>query len=167
MLAAPVVWGEFADEAAVQAAMARLEADGMFRREEVLIRWPGEAAAEAPVGPPDEDPKGADARNQRQLYVGAAMAATGVLAAGAVVASGGAALPAAAAAAAAGATGAAGEAIGASLDPASTGNPPAGAEAEGPLLGLRARTAEGRQRAEAFLRARGARRIHVQETRAG
>lgn len=171
-LAAPLVWGEFADEAALQAAVSRLGSDGMPRREEALIRRPGETAVESPVGPPDEDPKGADARNQRELHVGTAMAATGMLAAGAVVASGGAALPAAAAAAAAAAaTGAVGEAVGASLDPASAGNPPAGAEAEaeakGPTLGLQVMTPEQHQQAEEFLRRCGARRIWVQETRAG
>jgi len=171
-LAVPIVWGEYADEPALRAAVGRLDADGMPRREEALIRRPGELVAETLVRPPDDDPKGADARNQRQLHVGAAMAATGMLAAGAVVASGGAALPAAAAAvAAAGATGVAGEAVGKALDPASTGNPPPGvgaeARADGPMLGLRTATAESQEQAKRFLRESGAERIWVQETRAG
>jgi hypothetical protein len=167
-LAVPVVWGEFADVAALQAAVARLDEEEAFHRRQARTRAP-EAA---PIEPPDEDPRGASARTQRQLGVGTAMAATGMLAAGAVIATGGAVLPAAAAAAlAAGATGAAGELVGTSLEPASTGNPPpdakAAAEAKGPMLGLRAATAELHERAERFLRESGAVRVWVQEARAG
>ncbi|GGG49983.1 hypothetical protein GCM10010964_41570 [Caldovatus sediminis] len=165
-LTVPVVWGEFADAATLPAAAARLDEEEAFHRRQARTRAP-EAA---PIEPPDEDPRGASARTQRQLGVGTAMAATGMLAAGAVIATGGAVLPAAAALAA-GATGAAGEVVGTSLEPASTGNPPPGvkaaAEAQGPMLGLRAATAELRERAERFLRESGAVRVWVQEARAG
>ncbi len=175
-LAAPIVWGEFADRPALDRAVSRLEADGLIGRGDLAAAgWRVPADNEGQVPPPDVKPLQADARNQRQLHVGMAMAAASMAAAGVVIATGGAALPAAAAAVAAGgATGIAGEAAGKALEPTSTGNPPeegraaaAARATSGPALGLHAETAAKRSRAEEFLRACGARRIWMQETRAG
>ncbi len=118
---------------------------------------------------PDEHPAETGRRNVRQNLVGMAMAGSAMAAAGLVIATGGAALPAVAAAAAAGvASGAAGEAIGAAADPGTeSGAPPVPPAANGPLIGLQAPDDEARTRAEAALRAAGARRIFVQERRRG
>jgi hypothetical protein len=171
-LAAPIVWGEFADRAALDRAVERIEAEGSFRRGDEVGPGarPGPADNAQQVAPPDEDPLGADARNRRQLGVGLATAATSMAAAGIVIATGGAALPAVAAAAAAGgATAAAGEAVGVATDPASSGNPADASRPvmSGPAVGLRADTAERRSKAEELLRACGAGRVWAQETRAG
>lgn len=191
-LAVPVVWGEFENEAARDNAMARLRAAGARQPDEApgadeAGRAGGRAAPAASVGGiappveaanaeqvplPDEDPKGADLRNQRQLHVGTAMAATSMAAAGLVIATGGAALPAVAAAAAAGAaTAAVGEPLATAVTPqagqpraADAVDPP---RAEGPVIGLQAPDAAARDRAERLLREVGARRVFVQETRAG
>lgn len=175
-LAAPVVWGEFESEAAREAALARLrEAGARDQRATPApkaggIAPPEAAANEDQVEPPDEHPKEADRRNQRQLGVGTAMAATSMAAAGLVIATGGTALPAVAAAAAAGAaTAAVGEPVADALTPQSGGkerelDPP---RADGPVIGLQAPDAATRERAEQLLREAGARRVFVQETRAG
>jgi hypothetical protein len=174
-LAVPVVWGEFADEAARDNAVARLRAGGA--RDASMPAAPADAAAtpepaanEGQVPPPDVDPKGADLRNQRQLQVGTAMASTSMLAAGIVIATGGGALPAVAAAAAAGAvTAAVGEPVASAIaSPGSSApqamDPP---RADGPVIGLQAPDEETRARAEQLLREAGARRVFLQETRAG
>ena len=166
----PVVWGEFADEAARLVAVQRLRAAGAQEEH------PGSAAAEGSqaLAPPDDHPQEADLRNLRQLGVGIAMAAGSMAAAGLVIASGGALLPAVAAAALAGtALGAAGEAVATvaapvrpdetSRTPLSPENTPQGAAAHGPLIGLRAPNGGMRERAEALLRDAGARRIFVQD----
>ena len=164
-----VVWGEFADEAAREAALARLKAEGARDAGTAAdATAPVRAANEDQVAPPDEDPEGADIRNQRQLQVGTAMASTSMLAAGLVIASGGAALPAVAAAVAAGAaTAAIGEpvanAIASPSTPAAPSMPPA--HATGPVIGLTAPDADAREQAERALREMGARRIFVQERR--
>ncbi|WP_372616918.1 hypothetical protein [Falsiroseomonas sp.] len=176
-LAVPIVWGEFADEAARDAALRRLREAGAMEPEQTPaagsggVAPPRAAANEDQVAPPDEHPRQADRRNQRQLHVGTAMAATSMAAAGIVIATGGAALPAVAAAAAAGAaTAAVGEPVADALTPQS-GQPKQKEvdlpRAEGPVIGLQAPDAETRARAEALLREAGARRVFVQETRAG
>jgi hypothetical protein len=176
-LAVPVVWGEFADEAARDAAAAQLRAAGATDTDNPPVEQQGgvappkEAVNEGQVDPPDEHPKGADQRNQRQLKVGTAMAATSMAAAGLVIATGGAALPAFAAAVAAGAaTAAVGEPIAQATNPQSDEpwqvEPPVPpARLTGPVLGLQAPDAETRTRAESLLREVGASRILVQETR--
>jgi hypothetical protein len=175
-LPVPVVWGEFESEAAREAAMARLRAAGAHDPGDAAristggIAPPAHAANEDQVPPPDEHPKEADRRNQRQLHVGTAMAATSMAAAGLVIATGGAALPAVAAAVAAGAaTAAVGEPVADALTPQSGQaerqvDPP---RADGPVIGLQAPDAETRSRAEQLLREAGARRVFLQETRAG
>ncbi len=188
-LAVPVVWGEFADEADREAALAKLREHGahdpgMPGRDEAGRAGgsavPGQtvggaappvvAANQGQVPAPDTDAKGADIRNQRQLHVGTAMASTSMLAAGIVIATGGTALPAIAAAAAAGAaTAALGEPVANALAPQSADreqkvDPPV---AQGPVIGLQAPDAETRARAEQLLREVGAKRVFVQETRAG
>lgn len=177
-LAVPVVWGEFESEAARDAARARLQEAGAREQglETAPSTMPGPGAADnaAQVDVPDENPKQADARNQRQLHVGTASAATSMAAAGIVIATGGAALPAVAAAAAAGlGTAAVGTAVGTSLSPGPDG-PRTGGEApmepvgmDGPVIGLQAPDAATRERAERLLREAGAQRIHVQETTTG
>jgi hypothetical protein len=178
-LAVPVVWGEFADEAARDAAALRLREAGARDAGSTPaapaggVMPPRRAANEGQVDAPDEHPKEADIRNQRQLHVGTTMAATSMAAAGLVIATGGAVLPAVAAAAAAGAvTAAVGEPIADALTPQSTQKtdeerPAPPARLDGPVLGLQAPDAETRARAESLLREVGARRILVQETRAG
>lgn len=164
-LAVPVVWGEFADEATRDAAIARLRDAGT--RDEV--GGTEEAQPEAPavndhLDPPDEHPGESNRRNQRQLGVGTAMAATSMAAAGLVIASGGALLPAVAAAAAAGAgTGAVGEAVANAMTPAEPDAHAPPPDATGPVIGLRAPDDTARREAEAALRAAGARRVFVQE----
>jgi hypothetical protein len=154
--AAPVVWGEFASDAARDAAIAELRAEGARRQQPTTD-------TDRPVNPPDEDSEGADLRNRRQLGVGMSMAATAMGAAGLVIASGGALLPAVAAAAAAGAgAGIAGEAVAAAVtddDAVETRLPPN----DGPLIGLRAPDEATRHAAEAALRELGAIRIIVDE----
>ncbi|WP_137179289.1 hypothetical protein [Roseomonas sp. AR75] len=177
-LAVPVVWGEFSDEAARDAAAVQLreagarDSAGKPAAQEGGVAPPKRAVNEDQVDPPDEHPKAADQRNQRQLHVGTAMAATSMAAAGLVIATGGAALPAFAAAVAAGAaTAAVGEPLADATAPQSSQreteahDPPA--RLHGPVLGLQAPDPETRARAERLLREAGARRIHVQETRAG
>lgn len=164
-LAVPIVWGEFASEAARDAAIARLREGGV--EDEV-----GETGAATPESPatnnkldaPDDHPQESNRRNQRQLGVGTAMAATSMAAAGLVIASGGALLPAVAAAAAAGVgTGAAGEALASAVTPATDEATVAPPTASGPVIGLRARDDEARRGAEAMLRELGASRVFVQE----
>lgn len=171
-LAVPIVWGEFADEAARDQAMARLREAGA--REQGVEPAPSTApapgkAANVQVDVPDEHPKQADARNQRQLHVGTAMASTAMAAAGLVIATGGATLPAIAAAAAAGlGTGAVGEAVVGAASPGEDKPKPVDPPAtEGPVIGLQAPDATARERAEQLLREFGAKRVFVQETRAG
>jgi hypothetical protein len=163
--AVPVVWGEFENEAARDAAIARLRADGA--RDEVgstQAATPEQPAMNDQVDPPDEHPEQADRRNQRQLGVGTAMAATSMAAAGIVIASGGALLPAVAAAAAAGVgTGAVGEAVANSVAPRDEEPHAPPPEAQGPVIGLRAPDATARAQAEQALHAVGARRVFVQE----
>ena len=178
-LAVPVVWGEFESEAARDKAMARLRGAGALHHAEGPgmdeaghaggVTPPVAAANQGQVDAPDEHPEQADRRNLRQNAVGMAMAGSAMAAAGIVIATGGAALPAMVAAAAAGmGAGAVGEAVGNAVSPGGEGRakapPPV---AEGPLIGLRAPDAETRGRAERLLREAGARRILVQETRAG
>jgi hypothetical protein len=168
----PVVWGEFADEAARDAAALRLREAGA-RDAASSPAAPRQRAANAgQVDVPDEHPREADIRNQRQLHVGTTMAATSMAAAGLVIATGGAALPAIAAAAVAGAvTAAVGEPIADSLASQATGKhedgPAPPSRLEGPVLGLLAPDAQTRARAETLLREAGAQRILVQETPAG
>jgi len=173
-LPVPIVWGEFADEAARDAALARLRAegarDGPAPAPAKAAVPPERAVNEGQVDPPDVNPEGADRRNQRQLEVGTAMASTSMLAAGLVIASGGAALPAALAAVAAGAaTAAVGEPLASAISPTppSTSGPVDPPLADGPVIGLRAPDAQARQQAEHALRETGARRVFVQETHAG
>ncbi|MBU8544024.1 MULTISPECIES: hypothetical protein [Roseomonadaceae] len=152
----PVVWGEFASDAARDAAIAHLKADGAKRQTPTTD-------TDRPVSPPDENPEEADLRNRRQLGVGMSMAATAMGAAGLVIASGGALLPAVAAAAAAGAgAGLAGEAVaGAVTEDQQEGArlPPSDA----PLIGLRAPDEATRHAAEAALRDAGAINIIIDE----
>jgi hypothetical protein len=169
--AVPVVWGEFADVAARDAAALRLREAGA-RDADAPSAGPQRAANAGQVDPPDEHPREADIRNQRQLHVGTTMAATSMAAAGLVIATGGAALPAIAAAAAAGAvTAAVGEPIADQLASQATEQPekdrPAPApRPEGPVLGLHAPDDQTRAQAETLLREAGALRIVVQEARA-
>ncbi|WP_165943334.1 hypothetical protein [Roseicella aquatilis] len=169
-LASPVVWGEFAERAALDRAAERLKAESWFQQAQASAGegTPGHADNDQVIMP-DEDPKGADRRNLRQNFVGTATAATSMAAAGLVIATGGAALPAVAAAAAAGGvTLAAGEAAGAAVPRTGTGREPEQkVVSEGPALGIAAATQEVRQQAEAFLQQAGAKRVWVQETPAG
>jgi hypothetical protein len=171
-LPVPVVWGEFENEAARDAAMAQLRASGaqdhgMGAAPSHVAVTPEHASNENQVPAPDENPKGADSRNLRQNAVGIAMASTAMAAAGIVIATGGAALPAVAAAAAAGGvTGVAGEAIGNAMAPKHESEGVQPPLADGPVIGLQAPDAETRQRAEQLLREAGARRVFVQERRA-
>ncbi len=175
-LAVPVVWGEFESGIARDNALSRLRAAGARDHEgpapaTTTMTPPVEASNEGQVGPADEHPEQADRRNLRQNAVGIAMAGSAMAAAGIVIATGGAALPAIAAAAATGAgVGAVGETIGnvtagGTTDSGGGLTPPA--TAEGPVIGLQAPDQESRERAERLLREAGARRIFVQETRAG
>lgn len=163
--AVPVVWGEFENEAARDAAIARLRGAGA--QDEVggtEAATPEAPATNETVDPPDEHPEESNRRNQRQLGVGTAMAATSMAAAGIVIASGGALLPAVVAAAAAGAgTGAVGEAVASAVTPDTPDTTVAPPEASGPVIGLRAPDAAARESAEAALHAVGARRVFVQE----
>jgi hypothetical protein len=162
--AGSIVWGEFADRAALDRAVERLPAEEWFRQ-----AHGGRAGAPADntqVDPPDTDPEGANRRNLRQNFVGIGTAATSMLAAGAVIATGGAALPAVAAAAAAGtATAAVGEAMGTALpvDRGAAGS----VQSAGPALGIRAETDDARSAAEGFLKASGARRVWLDPGAAG
>lgn len=177
-LAVPIVWGEFADAAGRDAAAERLRAAGAHDPAHAAdaaaggVTEPRPAANEGQVSPPDEHPKQADRRTQRQLHVGTAMAATSMAAAGLVISTGGAVLPAVAAAAAAGAvTAAVGKPLADAVTPQSAEKPQAAhappPRAGGPVLGLQAPDADTRARAEQLLREVGARRVFVQETRAG
>lgn len=165
----PIVWGEFADDAARATALRQLESAGLVSEDTADIHH-GEAADNADqVDAPDQHPKEADVRNKRQLHVGTAMAATSMAAAGLVIATGGAALPAVAAAAAAGAaTAAVGETA---VTAAETGMERSKADTtpeptpEGPVIGLRVVSEGAEERAEALLREAGARRIWVSHPR--
>jgi hypothetical protein len=172
-LPVPIVWGEFENAAAQEAALARLRAHGATDPGTApapggVAVTPARASNENQVPAPDVDPKGADARNLRQNAVGIATASTSMLAAGIVIATGGAALPAVAAAAAAGgATLAAGEVIGNAASPATETSARVEAPAtDGPVIGLQAPDEATRSRAEQLLREAGARRVFVQERRA-
>jgi hypothetical protein len=175
-LAVPVVWGEFESGIARDNALSRLRAAGARDHGTPAstaggVAPPVEAANEDQVGPPDEHPEQADRRNLRQNAVGIAMASSAMAAAGIVIATGGAALPAIAAAAATGVgVGAVGETVGNAVAGGTTDSgggltPPV--TAEGPVIGLQAPNQETRERAERLLREAGARRVFVQETRAG
>jgi hypothetical protein len=172
-LVSPIVWGEFADQESVDRVADRLQAEEWFRRSRLEAEADGQQPVENDqVIAPDENPKGADRRNLRQNFVGTAAASTSMLAAGVVIATGGAALPAVAAAAAAGAaTAAAGEAVGTSIPTTGSGNRPdsrdEAEEAKGPALGIPVNTDEERAQADAFLHGNGARRVWVQEKKAG
>jgi hypothetical protein len=175
-LAVPLVWGEFADDAAREAALVRLRAAGARDQETGAVPSaatggvapPVEAANEGQVEPPDENPEQADRRNLRQNAVGIAMAGSAMAAAGIVIATGGAALPAVVAAAAAGLTaGAVGETVGNAVAPTESEPEDLPPPADGPVIGLRAPDAATRARAESLLKEVGARRVFVQETRAG
>ena len=154
--AAPVVWGEFADEATRDAAIDRLRSEGALRAGTTTD-------TDRPLDQPDENPEEADLRNRRQLGVGVAMAASAMGAAGLVIATGGALLPAVAAAAAAGTgAGVAGEAVAAVVtsDPAQQMRLP---PTDGPLIGLRAPDEATRHAAETRLRELGALRVIVDD----
>jgi hypothetical protein len=171
-LPVPVVWGEFESEAARDSAMARLLAAGAHHTATPsgVEALPVHAANEAQVAAPDTDSAGADRRNQRELEVGMAMAATSMAAAGLVIATGGAALAAGAAAAAAGAvTAVVGETVAHAFAPGSAQgeNSLERPRADGPVIGLKAADAAAMARAEAALREAGARRVFVQRARAG
>jgi hypothetical protein len=167
--AGPVVWGEFADRAVLDSAVAKLQAEEWFRALQARSA-PQEAtpADNDQVITPDENPKGADARNLRQNFVGIGTASTSMLAAGIVIATGGAALPAVAAAAAAGAaTLAVGETAGAAASPTDSGRrPDEVVKTDGPSLGIQAQTEEEKAEAQRFLQSQGARRVWVQEQQA-
>lgn len=173
-LASPIVWGEFAERAALDRAAERLQAAEWFRQSQASAQTGGaEPAANEQLEMPDENPNEASQRNLRTNWVGTATASTSMLAAGVVIATGGAALPAVAAAAAAGgATLAAGQAVGTAADTTGGGQvdsagKTAGPRSEGPALGIAAATEEVRQQAEAFLQQEGARRVWVQDREAG
>jgi hypothetical protein len=172
-LAVPVVWGEFENEAARDAAIARLRESGARDHGAPATAdaavTPDRAANEGQVRPPDDNPEQADRRNLRQNAVGIAMAGSAMAAAGIVIATGGAALPAVAAAAAAGVgAGAVGETIGNAASSGVQGtNPVTPPTADGPVIGLQAPDDATRARAERLLRDAGAQRVFVQETRAG
>ena len=184
-LAVPVIWGEFESEAARDDALVRLRAAGARMpsdRPDAAeagrsggfaapggVTPPVRAANAAQVPLPDAHPAETGRRTLRQGAVGIAMAGSAMAAAGLVIATGGAALPAVAAAAAAGtAAGAVGEGIATAADPGREARQdvpqPA---ADGPVIGLQAPDAETRQRAERLLQEVGARRVFVQDTRAG
>jgi hypothetical protein len=165
----PVVWGEFEDRSALDSAAAKLQAEEWFRALQSRCAPQAERPADNDqVITPDENPKGTDARNLRQNFVGTATASTSMLAAGIVIATGGAALPAVAAAAAAGAaTLAVGETAGAAASPSDSGRrPDEVVKAEGPSLGIRAGTEEEKAEAQRFLQSQGARRVWVQDQQA-
>jgi hypothetical protein len=176
-LAVPVVWGEFESEAARDSALTRLREAGA--RDQGTppeagtggVAPPQRAANEGQVPAPDERPKEADARQQRELHVGTAMAATSMAAAGIVIATGGTVLPAIAAALAAGAaTAAVGEPVADAMTPQSGAKdravtPPP--RIDGPVVGLQAPDGQTRERAERLLRDFGAKRVMVQERRSG
>ena len=163
-LTGEVVWGEFADEAARDQARRALRLGGA--RDEDAPPQPARPAhgegTTPPLDTPDENPREADLRNQRQLGVGVAMAATSMAAAGLVIASGGALAPAVGAAVAAGAgTGALGQAVAAAITPDKSPEEAHVAPTDGPLIGIRAPDEAARHRAEAVLREHGAKRIFV------
>ncbi|MBK1661715.1 hypothetical protein [Paracraurococcus ruber] len=170
-MAGPVVWGEFAERAALDRAAERLRAEPWFQQSQAAAGAGDEGAADnRQVIMPDEHPGEASQRNLRTNWVGTATAGTSMLAAGLVIATGGAALPAVAAAAAAGgATLAAGEAVGMAADPHNEARKADAEDARtaGPALGIAAAAPEMRQRAEAFLREAGASRVWVQDPVAG
>jgi len=153
--AMPVVWGEFADEASRDAAVAQLRGEGV--RHSAATTDPN-----PPVDQPDEDPEGADLRNRRQLGVGVAMAASAMGAAGLVVASGGALLPAVIAAAAAGTgAGVAGEAVASAVSETPEESTQRLPPSDAPAIGLRAPDEATQHAAESTLRELGAIRVVV------
>lgn len=162
--AGPMVWGEFAEQAALDRAAERLQGEAWFREAFADRSVPEEqrpADNEDQVDKPDEDPKGADRRNLRQNFVGIGTAASSMAAAGIVIASGGTALPAVAAAAAAGAVAAAAtETAGNAASEVAASREPV--RTEGPALGIRAGTPELQQQAETYLQQAGAKRVWVQ-----
>ena len=167
--AGPVVWGEFEDRATLDSAAAKLQAEAWFRELQARAAPQGERPADNDqVITPDENPKGADARNLRQNFVGIGTASTSMLAAGIVIATGGAALPAVAAAAAAGAaTLAVGETAGAAASPSDSGNRPEEVtKSAGPSLGIQAQTEAEKAEAQRFLESQGARRVWVEDSKA-
>lgn len=167
--AGPVVWGEFADRSGLDSAVAKLQAEEWFRALQARAAPQAETPADNDqVITPDENPKGADARNLRQNFVGIGTASTSMLAAGIVIATGGAALPAVAAAAAAGAaTMAVGETAGAAASPTDSGRrPDEVVKTDGPTLGIQAQTEEEKAEAQCFLQSNGARRVWVEEQQA-
>lgn len=167
--AGPVVWGEFEDRPALDSAAAKLQAEEWFRALQARSAPQAEQPADNDqVITPDDNPKGADARNLRQNFVGIGTASTSMLAAGVVIATGGAALPAVAAAAAAGAaTMAVGETAGAASSPTDSGTRPDEVlKSDGPSLGIQAQTEEEKAEAQRFLQNQGARRVWVQDQQA-
>jgi hypothetical protein len=159
----PIMWGEFPNEAARDAALEILREGGASRPGEPAKLDVADNAGQ--VEPPDEKPAEASQRNLRQGAVGMAMAGTAMAAAGLVIASGGALLPAVAAAAAAGtASGAVGEAIGHAAAPNTDERdrePVAPPASRGPVIGIHADDTETRTRAEALLREAGANRVFL------
>ena len=160
-----MVWGEFAERAALDRAAERLQGEGWFRATQAGAASDTQPAAENDqVAPPDEHPQETNRRNLRQNFVGMGTAATSMAAAGIVIATGGAALPAVVAAAAAGgAAMAAGEAAGAAVPETASGGQQDTVRTEGPALGIPAPTDAARQQAQSFLQDSGATRVWVQE----
>jgi hypothetical protein len=167
--AQPHVWGEFPDRESRDRAVAQLLSAPQFAAGDAALEKDQDSpvANAGQVGPPDEEPLQADARNQRQLGVGIGASAAAMAAAGVVIATGGAALPAVAAAAAAGgATAAAGELVGRAAEPESSGNPGEAqpqVSPDGLVLAIRAETPEKRSTAEHILREAGAVRVWTQD----
>lgn len=153
--AAPVLWGEFQDEAARDAAIARLQ------NRDAVTEDPTEDTRQT-VDEPDENAEEADLRNRRQLGVGVAMAAGALAASGLVIASGGALLPAITAAAVAGTgAGAAGEAVASAVTEPESEKPARQPPSDAPLIGLHYRDEAAREAAEKALRSVGAIRLIV------
>lgn len=173
-MASPIVWGEFAERAALDRAAERLQQEDWFRqsRAGATSGQGGTADNAGQVDVPDEHPNETGQRGLRQNLVGIGTYAASTLAAGVVIATGGAALPAVAAAAAAGAAAAgAGELVGTSADNRGSGEQSAAKveapRSEGPALGIKAASQEVQRQAEGFLKQAGASRVWVQATPGG
>ena len=158
-----MVWGEFAERAALDCAAKRLQGEDWFRAT-LPAADPQPHADNDQVAPPDEHPQETNRRNLRQNFVGIGTAASSMAAAGIVIATGGAALPAViAAAAAGGAALAVGEAAGAAVPEGATGGQQDSVRMDGPALGIPAPTDAAREQAQAFLKGAGAQRVWVQD----
>ncbi len=173
-MASPIVWGEFAERAALDRAAERLQQQDWFRQSQAGAQagQPGQADNEGQVDVPDEHPNETAQRGLRQNVVGIGTYAASTLAAGVVIATGGAALPAVAAAAAAGtAVAGAGEMVGNAADDKGSNEQSASrvdaGRSEGPALGIKAASEDVQRRAESFLKEAGASRVWVQATPAG